>query len=82
MRGAAGSFKQEKAQYVDASQPLFLPRLHSIAEGEDSGLRDAGGTLMPPCIVMEKAEALDVWIENSADKIDLFTGLQVFIPAC
>ena len=26
---------------------------------------------------MEKGEALDVWIENSGDSIDLFTGLQV-----
>ena len=74
-----GAFNQEKSLYVDASQPLgkFLPQLHAIAEGEESGLRDAHGTLMPPCIIMEKGEALDVWIENSGDSIDLFTGLQV-----
>ena len=75
----AGAFRQEKGLYVDASQPLgrFLPQLHSIAEGEASGLRDASGALMPPCIIMEKGEALDVWIANSGDNIDLFTGLQV-----
>ena len=77
---ATGAFNQEKALYVDASLPLgkFLPQLHSIAEGEASGLRDCSGTLMPPCIIMEKGEALDVWIANSGDKIDLFTGLQVW----
>lgn len=76
---AAGAFRQEKNLYVDPGQPLgkFLPQLHSIAEGESSGLRDVYGTLMPPCIIMEKGEALDVWIANSGDKIDMFTGLQV-----
>ena len=75
----SAAFNQEKALYVDSSQPLgkFLPQLHSIAEGEGSGLRDASGALMPPCIIMEKGEALDVWIESSGDEIDLFTGLQV-----
>ena len=66
---------------MDPTQPLgkFLPQLHSIAEGEASGLRDARG-----CIIMEKGEALDVWIENSGDAIDLFAGLQVrpVVPSC
>jgi hypothetical protein len=75
----AGAFKQEKALYLEPSQPLgrFLPQLHSIAEGEEGGLRDAHGSLMPPCIIMEKGEALDVWIANSGISLDLFTGLQV-----
>ena len=71
---------------MDPTQPLgkFLPQLHSIAEGEASGLRDARGALMPPCIIMEKGGALDVWIENSGDAIDLFAGLQVcpVVPSC
>ena len=64
---------------MEPTQPLgkFLPKLHSIVEGETSGLRDARGTLMPPCIITDKGEALDVWIENSGDAIDLFAGLQV-----
>ena len=76
---AAAAFNQEKSLYVDTNQPLgkLLPQLHSVAEGEASGLRDASGPLMPPCIIMEKGEALDVWIENSGEKIDLFSGLQV-----
>ena len=55
----------------------FLPQMFRIAEGPDTGFRDVEGGLMPPCIVMEKGEALDVWIENSGEKIDMFTGLQV-----
>ena len=75
----AVAFNHEKALYEDPNQPLgkFLPQLQSIAEGEATGLRDAYGALMPPCVVMEKGEALDVWIENSGDNIDFFTGLQV-----
>ena len=75
----AVAFNNEKALYEDSNQPLgkFLPQLHSVAEGEVSGLRDAYGALMPPCIIMEKGEALDIWIENSGNSIDLFAGLQV-----
>ena len=64
---------------MDASQPLgkFLPQLHSILEDDAVGLKDANGTQMPPCIIMEKGEALDIWIEKSGDNMDLFAGLQV-----
>ena len=64
---------------MDSRQPLgkFLPQLHSIAEGEGSGLRDASGALMPPCIIMEKGEALEVWIESSEGENDPYFGLQV-----
>ena len=63
---------------MDPEQPLgrFLPQLYDIAEGEGA-LQDVHGSPMPPCIIMEKGEALDVWIDNSGEKIDLFTGLQV-----
>ena len=76
---AAGAFRQEKELYEDGSQPLgrFLPQLHSVLEGEEGGLRDHRGALMPPCIMMEKGEALDTWIDSSGDCMDLFTGLQV-----
>ena len=63
---------------MDPTQPLgkFLPQMLYIAEGAQSGFRDAHGGEMAPCIVMEKGEALDVWIQKSGDKIDMFTGLQ------
>ena len=73
-----GACKQESSLYTDPKQPLgrFLPQMLRIAEGAHSGLRDAQGAIMAPCIVMEKGEALDVWIENSGETIDMFTGLQ------
>lgn len=58
----------------------MLPQLHSIKEGSEERLRDAHGSLLPPCIVMEKGEALDVWIRSSGERIDMFTGLQVRCP--
>lgn len=74
----AGAFRQESGLYTDPSQPLgrCLPQMQRIAEGAGSGLRDAQGAVMAPCIVMEQGEALDVWIQKSGDKIDMFTGLQ------
>ena len=74
----AGAFKQERALYEDGTQPLgrFLPQLRAMAQGPNS-LRDGHGRALPPCIIMEKGEALDVWIESSGEDIDLFTGLQV-----
>jgi hypothetical protein len=76
----AGAFQREKELYDDPNQPLgrMLPQLHSIREGAEEGLRDACGSLLPPCMVMEKGEALDVWIRTSGERIDLFTGLQVW----
>jgi hypothetical protein len=50
--------------------------MQRIPEGEESGFRDTQGRVMAPCIVMEKGEALDVWIQKSGEKMDMFTGLQ------
>lgn len=71
------AFEQEQDLYTDTSLPLgqFLPQLHSIVL-ENSGLIDAHGRSLPSCIVMEKGEALDVWIMESGH-LDLVGGLQV-----
>lgn len=44
---------------------------------------DTFGRLLPPYVVMEKVETLDVWIEKSGF-LDRFTGLQVrrFLNVC
>ena len=75
----AGSFEQEKKLYVDPTQPLgrFLPQLHSIAEPPDGCLLDVFGQPMPPCIIMEKGEAMDVWVDKSGEDMDMFTGLSL-----
>ncbi|NJR43227.1 MAG: phosphotransferase [Akkermansiaceae bacterium] len=72
-------FVKETDLYLDSSKPLgrFLPQLHTIVDGADGNVvKDAFGRPLPPCIVMEKGEALDVWIEKSGS-LDMFTGLQV-----
>lgn len=73
------AFIQEKGLYLDDQAPLgeFLPQLHSIKEGNTS-LTDSQGNALPPCIVMERGESLDTWVEVSCgSKLDIFTGLQV-----
>jgi hypothetical protein len=74
-------FDQEKALYQDEEQPLgqFLPRLHSTAE-EDGAITDSHGRAMPPCIIMEKGESLDLWAARNEDGVDMVTGLQVRTP--
>ena len=82
-RGAfSGAFKRERDLYLDPTQPLgrFLPQLHNILEGEECGLRDNRGGLMPPCIIMEKGEALDTWIDSSSASIEVFRCMPA--PPC
>ena len=72
------AFRDEKALYEDSSQPLgrFLPEVHRIVDS-GSELVDCRGTSLPPCIVMEKGESLDVWAASTGDGLDMVTGLQV-----
>jgi hypothetical protein len=72
-------FINEKDLYLDSSKPLgkFLPKLRAIVDGKNGTMiTDTFGRSLPPCIVMEKGEALDAWIEKSGS-LDMFTGLQV-----
>lgn len=74
------AFQQEAKLYGDPDQPLgrFLPELSCIVDSERGGdFRDRYGGAMPPCIVMEKGEALDVWAARSGGALDMVTGLQV-----
>jgi hypothetical protein len=72
------AFEHEKALYLEPKQPLgrFLPQLHAIVEPEMAFL-DAHGHLLPPCIIMEKGEALDLWSKSTGEGMDTVTGLQV-----
>ena len=75
------TFADEAAMYTDRSSPLgfFLPQLRSIAgaPGFEAGIADAYGHPLPPCIVMEKGESLDVWMQRNRAGVDMVTGLQV-----
>lgn len=45
-------------------------------EAGEAKMVDAYGGAMPPCIVMEKGESLDVWAASTGDGLDMVTGLQ------
>jgi Protein kinase domain len=76
------AFEDEKALYEDPLQPLghFLPEVHCIIDSPVEGLLDAKGAPLPPCIVMEKGESLDIWAASTGDGLDMVTGLQVGCP--
>ena len=71
--------------YLEPDQPLgaFLPQLRTIVEPSNpTGLiLDKYGNALPPCIVMEKGEALDIWAKSTGDGLDMITGLQVLLSA-
>ena len=74
------AFEQEARLYEDPEQPLgrFLPELRCILDkSRGNELHDRTGTPLPPCIVMEKGEALDLFTARSEDGLDMVTGLQV-----
>lgn len=78
------SFAQERDLYMDRSNPLgqFLPELRMIVDGKSGVyIMDAFNRQLPPCIVMEKGEPLDMWIENTGS-LDMVTCLQVCIHYC
>jgi hypothetical protein len=56
-------------------------QVHRIVNSGEAGLVDVEGNAMPPCIVMEKGESLDMWAASTGDGLDMVTGLQV-LPLC
>jgi hypothetical protein len=69
--------------YLDSSQPLgaFLPQLKAIIEDSNMLILDRAGNPLPPCIVMEKGEALDLWAKSTGDGLDTITSMQVLPSA-
>lgn len=73
------AFLDEYAQYRDSASPLraFLPRARDIVPNDDGAFVDARGHSLPPCIVMEKGESLDRWVQRNRRVMDPFTCMQV-----
>eukprot|EP00892_Ulva_mutabilis_P004013 jgi/Ulvmu1/1984/UM012_0146.1 len=75
------AFADECRLYTNPDSPLgpFLPALRNIVDGGPAAplVVDGHGRLLPPCIVMEKGESLDVWMQRNCGGIDMITGLQV-----
>eukprot|EP00892_Ulva_mutabilis_P011476 jgi/Ulvmu1/8700/UM047_0040.1 len=85
---SARGFANEAALYRDPGSPLgpFLPLVRNIIGARDPAdplaaaerILDAHGRPLPPCIVMERGESLDIWrTRNAHDGIDVFTALQI-----
>jgi hypothetical protein len=77
------AFNEERAQYTNRDSPLFqfLPRLQGIVDHSDEEfmIKDAFGRILPPCIVMERGESLNLWVQRNKREMDLFTCMQVQI---
>ena len=73
--------------YADLANPLrhFLPGLRAIVSntgdawqhGQQARCVDRCGVLMPPCIVTEKGESLDTWLQSSSGKVPPAKGIKV-----
>lgn len=50
--------------------------LQAVIDNEDGALVDARGNALPPCIVMEKGESLDLWVKRNRRAMDPFTCMQ------
>ena len=46
-------------------------------DNADGKFVDGNGRPMPPCIVMEKGESLDMWVQRNKRAMDVFTCMQV-----
>jgi hypothetical protein len=71
------AFNSENAQYQDSPLKVFLPKARDVVSNEDGKFVDANGHPMPPCIVMEKGESLDRWLQRNRRGMDPFTCMQV-----
>lgn len=73
------AFNADRAIYADLANPLrrFLPGLRAIVSNSDDAWQhgqqahcvDRCGVLMPPCIVTEKGEPLETWLEGFRDGV-------------
>jgi hypothetical protein len=49
-------------------------QVRSIVDNDDRQLIDPAGFALPPCIVMERGETLDLWsARNAPDRAQAFT---------
>jgi hypothetical protein len=74
------SFSDEAALYRDDSDnPLcsMLPAVRDIIDNLDGRFTDSVGDPLPPCIVMEKGESLNIWSRRNKGGLDHTTALQV-----
>jgi hypothetical protein len=74
------AFLDETALYTDSQVPLTHVR--EICDNFDGRFTDATGKALPPCIVMEKGEALSIYSRRNKGGLDRMTALQVLMCSC
>ena len=85
-----GAFDFELALYGTgcggaAASPLaqFLPQVRNVEANDDHALLDPSGHPLPPCIVMERGESLDMWSERATpDRYQAFGVRAPCICSC
>jgi hypothetical protein len=68
-------FDAERSLYSNPALRSIVPNISEICDNTDSTAIDPAGYPLPPCIVMEKGESLDVW--SARAKPDVFSAVQV-----
>ena len=77
-------FQREQDMSMQSHSPLtalgeFYPAVRNIVSNEDEAFVDAHGAPMPPCIIMEKGESLDLRRHRSKG-LDTVAAVQVCCP--
>jgi serine/threonine protein kinase len=69
------AFARERDLYMEPQLREMMPATHEIIGNEDGAIRMPDGYVLPPSIVIEKGESLDVW--SRREKHDFITVMQV-----
>ena len=82
------AFDTEAAIYTTGIGPdapnlsHFLPQVRHVLPNDDQSLKDRSGHPLPPCIVMERGEGLDVWLGRARTDRPLAFGVRYPPPLC
>ena len=61
------------ARSNSVDQRNAVPQVRNVESNADKGIKDPQGNPLPPCIVMERGESLDIWSERAqADRSQAF----------
>lgn len=59
------AFEAEEALYRHTTLGQFLPHVNASCPEAACSIRDPSGRPLPSCMVMERGEALDIWMERA-----------------
>ena len=62
------------ARSNSVDQRNAVPQVRNVESNADKGIKDPQGNPLPPCIVMERGESLDIWSKRAKpDRSQAFT---------